>query len=40
METDVGEMYTFLGWVILQGIVKMPTFYSYHFTTRLGTPLF
>lgn len=40
-ETNVGEMYTFIGLAILQGIVRKPTIYSYHSTNQLlATPFF
>ena len=40
-ETNVGEMYTFIGLAILHGIVRKPTIYSYHSTDQmLATPFF
>ena len=40
-ETNVGEMYTFIGLAILHGIVRKPTIYSYHSTNQmLVTPIF
>ena len=41
-ETNVGEMYTFIGLAILHGIVRNPTIYSEHSTNQsmLATPFF
>lgn len=40
-ETNKGEMYAFLGLLLLQGIVKKPSIYSYHSTNQLiSTPFF
>ena len=34
-DTNKGEMYAFLGLLLLQGIVKKPSLYSYHSTSQL-----
>ena len=40
-DTNIGEMYAFLGLLLLQGIVKKPSIYSYHATNQLiSTPFF